>query len=167
MFPYETLHRYTSTSPDSKTDNQIGHILTNRRWHSSILDVRSFWEADSDTDHYLMVAKFREKLAVSKLLTQMLHAESFNLKKLSELEVRKQYQLRISKRFATLENLNVSKDINRFSENIKENIKTSAQEGLRLHDRNKHKPWFTKKMRPCTGHFWMPCGTVSCKGVLH
>jgi hypothetical protein len=53
--------------------------------------------------------------------------ERFNLKKKSELEVRKKYQLKISNRFSALENLNDSKDINRAWENIKENIKISAQ----------------------------------------
>jgi hypothetical protein len=33
--------------------------------------------------------------------------------KLSELEVRKQYQIKISKRFAALKNFNDSEDINR------------------------------------------------------
>jgi hypothetical protein len=53
--------------------------------------------------------------------------ERFNLKKLSELEVRKQYQIKISNRFSALENLNVSEDINKAWENIKENIKISAR----------------------------------------
>jgi hypothetical protein len=68
--------------------------------------------------------------------------ERFNLKKLSELEVRKQYQLKISNRFAALENLNVSEDINVAWENIKENIKVSAQESLDLHEWNQHKALF-------------------------
>jgi len=40
------------------------HILIDSRWHSSILDVLSFRWADCDTDHYLVVAKVRERLAV-------------------------------------------------------------------------------------------------------
>jgi hypothetical protein len=44
--------------------------------------------------------------------------ERFNLKKLSELEVRKQYQIKISNRFAAFENVNVSEDINRAWENL-------------------------------------------------
>jgi hypothetical protein len=39
--------------------------------------------------------------------------ERFNLKKLSELEVRKQYKVKISKRFAGLENLSGSQNISR------------------------------------------------------
>ena len=64
----------------------------------------------------------------------------FNLRKLSEMGVRKQYQIKISNRFA-LENLNGNKDINRASEDIKKNIKTSAKEGLGLYELKQHKPW--------------------------
>jgi uncharacterized protein YPO0396 len=142
MLPNRNIHKYTWTSPDGKTHNQIDHILIDRRWHSSILDVRSFRGADCDTDHYLVVARVRERLTVSKEEAQKLDAERFNLKKLSELEVRKWYQLKISNRFAALENLNVSEDINKAWENIKENIKISAQESLGLHEQEQHKPWF-------------------------
>jgi hypothetical protein len=41
------------------------------------------------------------------------------------LKARKQYHIEITNRFAALENLTDSKDINRAWENIKENIKTS------------------------------------------
>jgi hypothetical protein len=54
--------------------------------------------------------------------------ERFKLRNPSDLEVRKQYQIKISKRLAVLENLNKSEEISRASENIKENIKTSAKE---------------------------------------
>jgi hypothetical protein len=88
-----------------------------------------------------VVAKVRESLAVNKQAAQKFDAERFNLKKVSELQVRKEYQLKISNRFAALENLNVSEDINRAWENIKENIQISAQESLGLHEWKQHKPW--------------------------
>ena len=50
-----------------------------------------------------MVAKVRESFAVSKETAQMFGGERFNLRKLNELEVRKQYQIKITKRFAALE----------------------------------------------------------------
>ena len=68
--------------------------------------------------------------------------ERFNLRKLNELEVTKEYQIKISNRFAALENLSYSEDTDRAWENIKENIKTSAKESLGLSELKQHKPWF-------------------------
>ena len=45
-----------------------------------------------------MVAKVREKLAVSKHAKQNLDGERFNLRKLNELEVKNQYQTEIKNR---------------------------------------------------------------------
>jgi len=95
-----------------KTHNQIYHILIYRRWRSSILDVRSFRGVECHNGYCLVVAKVRERLAESKQVAQQFDVERFNLRKLIELEVKKQYQIKISKTFATLENLNISGDTN-------------------------------------------------------
>ena len=113
MLPHRDIHKYTWTSPDWKTHNQIDHILIERRWHLCILDVRSFRVADCYTDHYLVVVKVRERLALSKQAAQKSDGERFNLGKLNELEVRKQYQIEITNKFAALEDLSDGKDINR------------------------------------------------------
>jgi hypothetical protein len=68
--------------------------------------------------------------------------ERFNLRKLNELQVRKQYQIVIANRFATLENLNGKEEIKGDWENSKENIKSSAKESLGLYDLKQHKTWF-------------------------
>ena len=60
-----------------------------RRRHSSIIDVRSFMGADCDTDHYLVVAKVMERLAVRKQAAQKSDGGRFNLRNLNDLEVRK------------------------------------------------------------------------------
>jgi hypothetical protein len=102
--PHCNIHKFTWTSPDGRTHNQIDHILIDRRQHSSILDVRSFRAADCDSDHILVVAKFSERLAVSKQTTHRVHMEMFNLKKLNEVESNEQYRIETSNRFASLEN---------------------------------------------------------------
>jgi hypothetical protein len=104
MFPYCNIYKFTWSSPDGKVHNQIDHILIDRRRHSSILYVRSFMTADCDTDHYLIVAKVRERLAVSKQTTHRVHMESFSVKKLNEVEGKEQYHVEIPNRFTALEN---------------------------------------------------------------
>jgi len=84
-------------------------------------------------------------LAVNKQTAWEFDVERFNLRKLSELEVRKEYQIKILNRFAALENLSDGEDINRAWENIEENIKTSATKSLGLHQLKQHKPWFDEE----------------------
>jgi hypothetical protein len=151
MFPHQNIHKYTWTTPDGNINNQIDHVLIDRRWHSSILDVRSFRGADCDTDHYLVVAKVRERLSARKQAAQNTDVEIFNLKKLSEMEVRKQFQIEISNRFEALENLNDSEDVNRAWENITENIKFSAKETQGLYTQKQHKPWFDEECSQVLG----------------
>ena len=57
-------------------------------------------------------------MAVSKQTTQKFDVERFNLSKLNELEVRKQYQIEITNSFVALENLSDDEDINGAWENI-------------------------------------------------
>jgi hypothetical protein len=95
MFPHRRIHKYTWTSPEGKTRNQIDQVWVDRRRHSSILAVRSFREADCDTEHYLAVAKLRERLPVSKRAAQKIYTERFNLKKLNEGCVTEEYHVTI------------------------------------------------------------------------
>jgi hypothetical protein len=68
-FPHCYIHKHTWTSPDGVTHSQIDHVLIDKR-HSNILDVLSFGGADCVTDHYLVVAKLRERISVSKKARQ-------------------------------------------------------------------------------------------------
>jgi hypothetical protein len=70
MFLHLKIHEYTWISPDGKTHNQIDYIVVHRRCHSNILDIRSCRGADCNTDHYLVIAKVRERLVVSKQISE-------------------------------------------------------------------------------------------------
>jgi hypothetical protein len=68
--------------------------------------------ADCGTDHFLVVATVRERLAVSKQRLLRFHMERFSLKKLNEVEGKEQYEIKLSDEFPA-------------SEAIRENIKIS------------------------------------------
>jgi hypothetical protein len=98
-----------------------------------MLDICSFIAAYCDTDYYLVVAKLREKISVSKRARQKFDAERFDLKKLDDVEVKEKYQVEISNRLADLESLDESFDINNAWESIRENITASAKDNLGYH----------------------------------
>jgi len=75
--------------------------------------------------------------------------ERFNLRKLSELDVTKEYHIKISKSFASFENLNDGEDINRAWESIKKSIKILGKESLGLYVSKQHKPWFDEEYVRC------------------
>jgi hypothetical protein len=94
-FPHRDIHKHTWTSPEGVTHNQIDHVLIDNRRHSNILDVHSFRGSDCDTDHYLLVAKLKERISVSKQARQKFDLERFDLKKLVDIEVKEKYQVEI------------------------------------------------------------------------
>jgi len=73
--------------------------------------VQSFRGTDCDTDHYLVVTKVRERLAVSKQSAQKFDVEIFNLRKLNELHVWEQYQIKVSNKLAALKNVSDCEDV--------------------------------------------------------
>jgi hypothetical protein len=78
----------------------LDHVSIYRRRLSNALDVRPFRGADCDTDHYLVVAKVRQRLSVCKRAAEKFDMERFTLKKLHDVQVKEQYQVTISNRFA-------------------------------------------------------------------
>ena len=109
-----------------------------------------------------MVAKVRERLAVSKQGEQKFDGERFNLRRLNELEVSKRYQIETKSRFGALVNLSDDEDINRAWENIKESIKTTAKESLVLQELKHHKQLFDEE---CLG-FLDQGSRLKCSGYM-
>ncbi|KAJ4450080.1 hypothetical protein ANN_01487 [Periplaneta americana] len=144
-FPYKDIHKYTWTSPDGLTHNQIDHILIDKRRHTSIVDIRTFRGADCNSDHYLVIGELRERLSVAKQVEQQVNITKFNNLKLKDEEAKQNYQVEISNRFATLESSDeVEKelDVNSVWENIRDSIKIAAEQSIGYYETKKKKPWF-------------------------
>jgi hypothetical protein len=97
------------------------------------------------------VAKLRERISIGKRAMQNFDLERFDLKKFNDLEVKEKYQVEISNRYATLESLDESFDINNAWESIIENIKTSAKDNLGYQKQKHNKPWFVDKCSKLIG----------------
>jgi hypothetical protein len=62
---------------------RLAIFLVDGRRHSSVLEVIEVYiqAADCDTDHYPVLAKVRERLAVNKQRSYRFHMQMFNFKK--------------------------------------------------------------------------------------
>nr|XP_043069590.1 uncharacterized protein LOC122322183 [Drosophila bipectinata] len=56
-FPHKEIHKYTWTSPNGHTRNQIDHICISRKWRRSLMDVRN-----RRSDHELIIGELLIKL---------------------------------------------------------------------------------------------------------
>ena len=62
LFQQHNRQLYTWTSPDGQHQNQIDYILCSQRWRSSIQSAKTRLGTDCDTNHELLIVKFRLKL---------------------------------------------------------------------------------------------------------
>ena len=63
MFKQHPRRLCTWTSPNDNTRNQIHYISIAQRWKTNLMNCRTYPGADCDTDHQLLVATVKVRLA--------------------------------------------------------------------------------------------------------
>ena len=91
LFKHKNIHKYTWTSPNGHTTNQIDHVAVKRKYRRSVLDVRTMRGADISSDHELVIAKIKIKLESRKRKNQRSLRARYETNKLICPEIRKQY----------------------------------------------------------------------------
>lgn len=103
LFIHGDQHKYTWTSPDGITKNQIDHLAISAKWRSALLDVRNRRGADIDSDHHLVVAEVRLKVAVAHTVEKTgKMGRRFDVYKLRDPATRDAFRLELRNRFSGL-----------------------------------------------------------------
>jgi len=70
LVPHKDIHKATWVAPNHRTVNQIDHMTISKKWRRSLLDARSYRGVDVASDHHLVVALLKLKLAANKTSSQ-------------------------------------------------------------------------------------------------
>ena len=142
IFPHKPCHKATWRSPDARTENQIDHITINRRWKSALQDVRVRRGADVDSDHHLVVAQFKLKLAATKKKKNL--RRRYDIRNLKFEDKRREFQLTLQNRFELLDPSlgEDGRDVNEDWYDIRDAYIETCEEVLGKVERNR-KEWIT------------------------
>lgn len=102
LFPHKKCHKVTWTSPNGTAENQIDHIAISKQWRKSLLDVRARRGADCGSDHHLVTADVRLKVASHKAQLNRTQ-KRLDSDRLKTKETAKEFSLKLQNSFAALE----------------------------------------------------------------
>ena len=161
MFPHKRVHKVTWISNDGVTENQIDHITINRRFRKSLQDTRVMRSADVGSDHQLILAKVKIKLA--RVVKPKSPRTKYCVGKLKDLKIKEEFQLKLANRFDVLYNGSDQEDeddLDKEWDNIKD-MYTSTCEEVLIKPKRERKKWMSeatwklveerRKLKMCIG----------------
>jgi len=90
-YPRKDIHKGTWKIPDTNDANQIDHILVSKRWATDIENVRTHRGANSDSDHFSVGARLKQRIAIITRNRTENHRR-WNVDKFDETDVEHYYQ---------------------------------------------------------------------------
>jgi len=142
LHPHKKSRRYTWTSSDGYTRNQIDYILIQRKFKSSVVasKTRSYPGADVGSDHNLAMMNLKIKLR--RIRKQKSQRVNYNLDELQDPEIRSEFSAKIGGKSAPLLLLD---DVEEMTTGFSEAMNETAAEMLGK-KRNTRKPWLDDRL---------------------
>ncbi|XP_071151821.1 craniofacial development protein 2-like [Mytilus edulis] len=137
IFEHKNIHKATWVSPNGKVKNQIDHILINKKWRSSLLDVKVKRGADVYSDHH----PIRLKLRKNKCKTP---SKIIDCGKLKQPEIQQNFNIELKNRFEVLQLEENEFDINSKWQHMSE-ICLKTREDILGYMNKERKEWISEK----------------------
>lgn len=150
-FARRDIHKATWVSPDGVTSNQIDHVLTDNRHKSSLLKVRTLRGANIDSDHFLVGAVIRCRIANSFMgRTRAAQQPRFNTDALKDPRTTERYQEAIRASLVS-ENVNTIPALEETWRAVKHAVISCAQNVIGIRRGNTNRSgWFDDECRLVT-----------------
>ena len=133
-------------SPDGHTKNQIDHVLIDKNHKGCINNVRSYRDADSDSDHFLLITQFKLRLSCGQS-RKNLEIKRFDIGKLKNKEEAKKYVHLIQNKLAQNTGTHGENEIKNQWSRVTQAIKECATDVVGWTEKTKRKDWFNDKFR--------------------
>jgi hypothetical protein len=95
LFPHKKIHTISRISPDKMTQNQIDHIAINRKWRTSLMDVRNKRGADINSYHYTNDLQSEDQIEESNRFSQT--SKRHDVRRLKDKQIKEAFQLKLQK----------------------------------------------------------------------
>ena len=142
QFKQKDIHKYTGTSPDGRTRNQIDHIAVNGKFRSSIINARVYRGADISSDHNLVICDM--KLKLRKVIKTANRTKKYDTLKLQSNEVRNSFVLTLRNRFSCLQDEEPTTGVIEKQWTCVKEAYNKAAESVLGQRREKSKPWISE-----------------------
>src|ERR1700729_3288611 len=139
LFPHRRIHKATWVSPDYKTENQIDHVCINKKFRSTLQDVKVYRGADVASDHHLLIAKLKLKLKRYSVIHSS--RTRYNVIGLKDLERKNNFCITLSNRYSALQQLEEESVEDHWLQ-VKE-VLTSSCETVLGKKEYQHKEWIS------------------------
>lgn len=130
--------KWTWEHPDGVHKNMIDFVIVPRRWKNCVQDCRSFPSVVCDTDHQLVMAKFKLKLKMQRQNAN-LHSK-LDYDDLKDWRSRNEFELELKNRFAPLD----PKNLEEMTQNFTKVVVETAYKILPV-KRKRTKPWISTR----------------------